>query len=293
MTRPKKDQVRKVGKSLDSGQKDKSYLDFAGLSRIAYKRELVNRYLAANATPFMILEQAEIVKSLGYFRRHLPEVQLYYAVKANPHPHVLTTVKSHGAFVDVASHGEILKALEHGFTGAQMILANPYKNEAALKAMFELGISMFTFDSHRELQRIADFKKRHGYDFSPKCLLRFRPQVTKFSRASDGPEVQVNLASKFGAPVEEGLELLGLAKQLALQPSGIAYHIGSNCYRVPNYINNFKSAIALLREANARLNLNMSIVDLGGGFPNHTATAKGVEDLDEFYQRIAAGLRAE
>jgi ornithine decarboxylase len=268
-----------------------SYLDFVNRERFTHKLKLVESHIGKVGTPFMILQLSESEQALNYFAKHIPFVSLYYAVKANPHPAIMSLVKRRGLRVDVASMGEVYMALQAGFDGSQMILANPNKNDESLHCMFQQEISMFTYDNERELLKIAAFRDKHGYKHNPKSLLRFKPLVQKYSRKNDTPTVGVDLSKKFGAPLEKASRLLSVALQMNLNPSGLAYHIGSNCHRVQNYITNFRLAVELLEKCNAELKLNMSVLDIGGGFPVNTNEAKGIDGLDSFYARLATRMR--
>ena len=61
-----------------------------------------------HGTPVVVIDHEVIRRNYANFRRHLPRVQAYYAVKANPAPEIVRTLYKAGASFDVASLPEFL-----------------------------------------------------------------------------------------------------------------------------------------------------------------------------------------
>ena len=59
-----------------------------------------------HGTPVLIIDHDELRKNFRTFRRHLPRVQPYFAVKAGADPAVVRTLFAEGASFDVASMPE-------------------------------------------------------------------------------------------------------------------------------------------------------------------------------------------
>jgi hypothetical protein len=68
----------------------------------------LKRLAAEHGTPLFVLDHDEIRKNYAEFKKHLPRVQVYYAVKANPNPDVLKVLALAGLGFDVASPQEIV-----------------------------------------------------------------------------------------------------------------------------------------------------------------------------------------
>src|SRR5690606_11227975 len=68
---------------------------------------------AKHGTPLVIIDHNEIRKNYAEFRKHLPKVQVYYAVKANPAPEIVKTLYRAGASFDVASLPEFMTVYEN------------------------------------------------------------------------------------------------------------------------------------------------------------------------------------
>jgi len=59
-----------------------------------------------HGTPLFIVDHDELRKNYATFKKHLPRVQAYYAVKANADPMIVKTLYEEGASFDVASMPE-------------------------------------------------------------------------------------------------------------------------------------------------------------------------------------------
>src|SRR5207237_5005331 len=56
-----------------------------------------------HGTPIVVIDHDLIRKNYAEFKKHLPKVQAYYAVKANAEPAIVRTLYKAGASFDVAS----------------------------------------------------------------------------------------------------------------------------------------------------------------------------------------------
>jgi ornithine decarboxylase len=225
------------------------------------KRDLpqrIHELIALHGSPLMVIDRARLVHNYKQFRRLLPRVRVYYAVKANPHPDVIKTFHALGGCFDVASEGEMRHVLAQGVEPDRMILANTVKRPEALEFARAAGVDLVTFDSEAELYKIA----KHA----PGCRVLARLKVANLGS-------QVELSLKFGADPDQILPLLRKAKTLGLQPVGVSFHVGSQCADYANYAGAFEVCAALLKEG-LRKGLPLRIMDIGGGFPIRQVTAE-------------------
>ena len=59
-----------------------------------------------HGTPLFVVDHKVLRKNYALFKKHLPRVQAYYAVKANSDPAIVRTFYKIGASFDVASIAE-------------------------------------------------------------------------------------------------------------------------------------------------------------------------------------------
>ena len=185
------------------------------------------------------------------FARALPDTRVFYAVKANPAPEVLSLLASLGSCFDTASVVEIEQALAAGASADRISYGNTIKKERDVARAFELGIRLFAVDSEAEVEKIA----------------RVAPGSKVFCRIlCDGSGAEWPLSRKFGCAPEMATGVLEHAHRLGLNAYGISFHVGSQQTDPRKWDSALESAAAIFREL-AERGVNLQMVNLGGGFP--------------------------
>ena len=225
------------------------------------KQKVLQDLAAEHGTPLIVVDHEVLRHNYHEFKRNLPRVQIYYAVKANPDPAILETFYDMGASFDVASLSEFLlvhKNIEHladserqKFIWGNIIYANPIKAIETLKELDPYR-PLVTFDNPEEVQKVH----RHA----PHAGLVLRLKVPNTGAV-------VELSSKFGAPPGEAVRLIRLAHKSGLAVEGISFHVGSQNTNYANYINALHLAEGIFKEARAHGFGKLKILDIGGGFP--------------------------
>jgi ornithine decarboxylase len=213
-----------------------------------------------HGTPVVVIDHNEIRRNYANFKRHLPRVQAYYAVKANPSPEIVQTLYRAGASFDVASLPEFLLAYENikrlpakarqDFVWDKIIYANPIKPKETLQAL-DAYKPLLTYDNPEELRKIKRYAPHAG------LVLRLRVPNTGS---------MVELSSKFGCDPGEAVDLILEAFRIGLVVEGLSFHVGSQCANFDNFVQALNIAAAVMREARTR-GREIKILDIGGGFP--------------------------
>ena len=220
-------------------------------------------------TPFLVASLDKVEENYQFMRRHLPRAGVFYAMKANPTPEILAKLASLGSHFDVASAGEMEILHELGVDGSQMIYANPVKDARGLKAAAEYNVRRFTFDDPSEIGKMAEAVP--GAD----VLVRISVRNNK---------ALVDLNTKFGAPVDEALDLLKAAQGAGLHAMGICFHVGSQSLSTAAYEEALLVGRKLFDEAE-EMGIHLTDLDIGGGFP--VPDAKGLNvDLAAMMEAI-------
>ena len=76
-------------------------------------QELSEKY----PTPFVVISLAQVERNYDFLKRNMPRVNVYYAMKANPAPRIVTALAERGASFDTASAGEIETLARMGLPG--------------------------------------------------------------------------------------------------------------------------------------------------------------------------------
>ena len=214
-----------------------------------------------HGTPLFVVDHREIRRNYAMFRKHLPRVQAYYAVKANPDPAIVKTLFDAGASFDVASMPEFNIVHENiknwpakkrqDFIWDKIVYANPVKDNRTL-ADLDPYKPLVTYDNVAEVGKI----KR----FAPHAGLVLRVNVPNTGS-------MVELSSKFGASPGEAVDLIEAAFAAGLVVEGLSFHVGSQCTNFQNYVQALGIADGIFKEAWSRGHKQVKILDIGGGFP--------------------------
>jgi ornithine decarboxylase len=213
-----------------------------------------------HGTPVVVIDHDLIRRNYAAFRKHLPKVQAYYAVKANPAPEIVRTLYRAGASFDVASLPEFMLVYENirnlpaqerqDFIWDKIVYANPIKPKETLEALDQYK-PLVTFDNIEELRKIRRYAPHAG------LVLRLRVPNTGS---------MVELSSKFGCDPGEAVDLISEAFRIGLVVEGVSFHVGSQCTNFENFVQALNMSAAVMREAKAR-GFEIKILDIGGGFP--------------------------
>src|SRR6267143_2941111 len=124
-----------------------------------------------HGTPVVVIDHDEIRRNYAEFKKHMPKVQAYYAVKANPAPEIVRTLYKAGASFDVASLPEFMLVYENikdlppkqqqDFIWDKIIYANPTKPKETLREL-DQSKPLVTYDNLTELKKITQFAPHAG-----------------------------------------------------------------------------------------------------------------------------------
>lgn len=214
-----------------------------------------------HGTPLFIMDHDEIRRNYATFKKYLPRVQAYYAVKAEPLPEIVKTLYRAGASFDVASMPEFLIVHENiknmpnkkrlDWIWDKIIYANPIKPNETLKQLDPYR-PLVTYDNLEEVRKIKKYAPHAG------LVLRIRV-------ANTGAVVE--LSSKFGAAPGEAVDLILAAEKAGLGVEGLSFHVGSQTTNFENFVQAISLAADIFKEARERGHTRMNLLDIGGGFP--------------------------
>ena len=227
-----------------------------------------------HGTPLFIVDHDELRKNYRTFKRYLPRVQAYFAVKANSLPEIVQTLFKEGASFDVASMPEFETVYQNikgmpakerqDWIWDKIIYANPIKPESTLEQLDKYK-PLVTFDNVEEIHKI----KKHA----PHAGLALRLKVPNTG-------AMVELSSKFGASPGEAVDMILEADRVGLTVEGVSFHVGSQTTNFENYVQALALTANIFKEAQDRGYKKMNLVDIGGGFPApYDATVKPFREL--------------
>ena len=223
--------------------------------------------------PCLVVDLDVVRDNYQAFAKALPDTRVFYAVKANPAPEVLSLLAKLGSCFDTASIPEIEMVLAAGASPERISYGNTIKKERDVARAFALGVRLFAVDSKAEVDKIA----------------RQAPGAKVFCRfLHDCAGAEWPLSRKFGCDTAMAVEVLEHAHRLGLVAHGVSFHVGSQQRRTQAWDAALKSAAAIFR-ACAERGINLAMVNLGGGFP--TRYLKEVPAVKSYGTAIFRALR--
>src|SRR5580698_5540836 len=223
--------------------------------------------------PCLVVDLEVVQDNYKAFANALPDTRVFYAVKANPSPEVLSLIAGLGSCFDTASVAEIEMVLAAGAAPDRISYGNTIKKERDIARAFALGVRLFAVDCKAEVEKIA----------------RAAPGARVFCRfLFNCAGAEWPLSRKFGCDPEMAIGVLEHAHRLGLEAYGVSFHVGSQQRRTQAWDEALKSASLIFR-ACAERGINLSMVNLGGGFP--TRYLKDVPAVDAYGRSIFRALR--
>lgn len=219
------------------------------------------------STPFIWLTPSIVRAAVAGLRAGLPGVDLFYAVKCNPHPPLLRELAGLGLGFEVASLAEMRITLEQVPANRVMCL-HPIKSPDLVRALHAQGVRTLAIDCHEELVKVAIHAP--GSD----VLVR----VAVSNAGSRHP-----LDGKFGCPPAEAVRLLQSCADRGLSPRGVTMHVGTQCGLLSTWSEAIDTCRGVLAEVPAA-----TVLSLGGGFP--ASYANDPADVPSVLRHVAESL---
>jgi ornithine decarboxylase len=211
-------------------------------------RELV----AEHGTPLLVLDPYRVAAQYSLLSEQLRGFRLHYAVKALPHPAVLTVLAACGSSFDVATTAEVDHLHSLGIPMTRCIHTHPVKKPADIDYAYRRGIRTFVVDNPVEAQKFVG----RGPDIEVLVRLAF-----------PNPSAKSDLSTKFGADPAEAELLVKHVVAAGVRFAGFSFHVGSQGSSVRPYRDALRATLELTQHVERTLDLRVSTIDIGGGFP--------------------------
>ena len=241
--------------------------------KIKMNRTNLKKLVQKHGTPLLIIDHQKIRENYREFKKRLPQVQVYYAIKANSEPEIIKTLYKEGSSFDVASIAELRLVLDTvmpflqkdgislpDFIWNNIIYANPVKSSDSLPEL-DAYKPLLTYDSLEEMKKI----RRN----CPKAGLLLRIKI------SDNGSL-VKFSNKLGIEPEKAENLIMETIKAGLVVEGISFHVGSQCNNFENFVKALRSVARIFKQVKKRGYVigetetrggPVKQVDIGGGFP--------------------------
>ena len=232
---------------------------FATPGALSIDGRTAEQLAAEHGTPLFVYDPAIVATRIAVLRAALPSaVEIHFAIKANPFPPLLASIAPLVGGLDVASGGELVKALAVK-DAAHVSFAGPGKRDAELEAAIVAGATI-NLESEGEATRALAIGDRTGV--TPRLAVRVNPS---FELKGSGMKMG-GRPSPFGI---DAARVPALVRRLIADGAdwrGFHIYAGSQSLDTAAIIETQAATVALARELADQAGWQPPMVNLGGGF---------------------------
>ena len=215
-------------------------------------------WVAEHGSPLFVYDPSIVAAKVAAFRAAFPSIDLHYAIKANPFSPLLKAIAPMVDGLDVASGGELAKALAVK-PAVAISFAGPGKRDAELHAAITAGATL-NVESAGEARRALAIGERSGQ--APRLALRVNPDLElKGSGMKMGGR-----PSPFGVDAEHAAELVREIIAHGADWRGFHIFAGSQALDSDAIIETQRATLALAERLADEAGAVPPLVNLGGGF---------------------------
>jgi ornithine decarboxylase len=242
--------------------------------RDPFARESIEHLVGRYGSPLFVVDAERVRAQYRRLSELLPGVDLFYAVKCLPHPSVIAALRDAGAYFDLATNGEVelVRSLKVG--AERCIHTHPIKRDGDIRTALSYGVTHFVVDNLDELRKFAKHRNRAA------LLIRV---------AFRSPDAVCDLSRKFGCNPDAVPGLLALASELRVRVAGLSFHVGSQAGTSRMHVEAIEVCRQLMSAAAMRGH-ELSMLDIGGGFPVDYSTSFETRTIEEFCTPIRRAL---
>jgi ornithine decarboxylase len=212
---------------------------------------LADARLLNHATPFFYTSKDVLKRNYELFTGLFDNSEIYYALKANSDPKVLSYLDSIGCGFEAASGYEVSMLLDLGVSPSRIVYGTSIKPADHIKQCFEAGVKRFAADSREEIEKLATY--------APGSKVYIRTIV------DDAGSVFM-MSERFGAPANTVKDLVLYAKKLGLKTYGISFYVGSQATQPDMWAKGVRQVKPIIEELYAE-GVTLEALNIGGGFP--------------------------
>jgi ornithine decarboxylase len=226
-----------------------------------------------HGTPLLVLQPHLVARRYRELTDRLPGFRMHYAVKASPHPIVLSTIAICGGGFDVATSAEVDLLQQLGLPMDRCIHTNPIKKPADIDHAYAAGIRTFVVENPCEAEKFA------GRPADIELLVRL---------AFRNPAAKSDLSSKFGAEPADAELLVKHVIAAGVQFAGFSFHVGSQSASAQPFGAALRGTLDLVAHIAESLDVRTRVIDIGGGFP--VAYRESIPTIDAIADVIDGAL---
>ena len=208
-------------------------------------------------TPFFIYDLDKLTAHLNQLTAQT-DVKLWYAVKANPLSRIIQCLDSAGFNFDVASKGELEQVLAQGINSEHVLNTGPAKSPKQISHFIARGVRTFVAESINQVRWLNEQATKAN------CQLQVLLRVQLRWPDSEKNPLGGDSLTPFGLGCDEW-QALTVSDYPALNFDGLHIFQWGNMLSTDKLAELWRAMIAPLQQLASSININLNILDLGGG----------------------------
>ncbi len=214
----------------------------------------------AGDTPLFVYDHDMVAARVARLRAAMPSgLEIHYAIKANPFAPLVAMMAGIVDGFDVASQGELARAIEAGMPASRVSFAGPGKRTRELEATIRTGATLH-LESEREAERALDLGEALGV--APRLAVRVNPA---FDLRGSGMRMGGG-AKPFGIDQDRVAPLVRRIVEAGADYRGLHIFAGSQSLDATAIIETQANTVALAHRIDEESGTRAPLVNLGGGF---------------------------
>jgi diaminopimelate decarboxylase len=250
-------------------------------------------------TPLYVYGRKAILRRYSLLEKILAEntpleAWVCYAMKANPHPGILSLLRKTGAWIDAVSPNEVETAMRAGFPPERILFTGTSVGVDDLSRVFAVDGLTVNIDAAEELDIMGRIRRRVRPGRKIRVSVRWNPGigrgfnprvVTAGRRSSDGTPI------KFGVEEKKVLGVFEQARALGFALVGLHQHLGSGWVRedFPAVREAVDKIVGKAGELEKR-GFPLEFLDFGGGFGPRYAPGQRLFPVESYIRYITQAV---
>jgi diaminopimelate decarboxylase len=220
-------------------------------------KSAINELSTQLETPFFVYDLDALNTHLARLVAQT-DVKLWYAVKANPLSKIIQCLDKAGFNFDVASKGELEQVLAQGINSERVLNTGPAKSPTQIKHFIERGVRTFVAESLNQVRWLNE------QAVAQQCQLQVLLRVQLRWPEGEKNPLGGDSLTPFGLGCDEWLAL-NIHQYPALNFDGLHIFQWGNMLSSDKLAELWSQMIAPLQQLACKLEINLNVLDLGGG----------------------------
>ena len=211
--------------------------------------------------------------------KHLRKNQIYFAVKANSNPHLISFMRSiyPDLGCDCSSPGELFVSNKTGIPSERCLYTGNYESSDDLRVALESGC-------HINLDDIQSFRRLSKIQVPEEISFRVNPGFGsgRFKEITTGGE-----KAKFGIPKEKIVEAYELAIAHGVRSFGLHCFTGSGVLDENYFTELIRAVLEISTKVEMSCKITLEYISIGGGYGIPYKDDDKILDIDRVFENIA------